>query len=54
MRIYEVRVFVPKVYEIQARTEQEALEKVAQLYKDFYAADIRTWLEPLPEPEDLP
>ena len=53
MRTYEVRVFVPKVYAIQAHDEKEALEKVAEIYKDFYAQDILTWIEPLPEPEDM-
>ena len=53
MRIFEVRVFVPKVYGIEARTEQEALEKVAALYKELYAKDALMWIEPLPEPEDM-
>ena len=52
VRTYEVRVFVPKVYAIEARTEQEALEKVGKLYQELYAKDIRTWIEGLPEPED--
>jgi hypothetical protein len=52
VRTYEVRVFIPKVYAIEARTEEEALAKVAALYKELYAKDIRTWIEPLPEPED--
>ena len=52
MRTYEVRVFVPKVYAIEARDEQDALAKVGELYKELYAKDVRTWIEPLPEPED--
>ena len=53
MRTYEVRVFVPTVLCLEARTEQEALAKVAELYKEFYGKDVRTWIEPLPEPEDF-
>ena len=52
MRIYEVRVFVPKVLCLEAQTEEEALEKVGKLYQELYAKDIRTWIERLPEPED--
>ena len=52
VRIYEVRVFVPKVLCLEAQTEEEALEKVGKLYQELYAKDIRTWIECLPEPED--
>ena len=51
MRTYKVVVFVPKVYAIEARTEEEALAKVGKLYQELYARDVRTWIEPLPEPE---
>ena len=53
MRTYEIRVFVPTVYAIEAESEQEALAKVGELYKEIYAKDARTWIEPLPEPEDM-
>jgi hypothetical protein len=53
VRTYEVRVFVPKVYAIEARSEEEALAKVGKLYQELYAQDVRTWIEPLPEPEDV-
>lgn len=52
VRTYEVRVFVPTVYAIKAHDEQEALAKVAALYKELYAKDVRTWIAPLPEPEN--
>ena len=52
VRVYEVRVFVPKVLCLEAQTEEEALEKVGKLYQELYAKDIRTWIERLPEPED--
>ena len=53
MRTYKVRVFVPTVYVVEARSEEEALEKVGKLYQELYAQDIRTWIEPLLEPEDV-
>jgi hypothetical protein len=53
MKTFEVRVFVPTVYAIEAHDEQEALAKVGELYKELYAKDVRTWIEPLPEPEDV-
>ena len=53
VRTYEVRVFVPTVYAIEARNEAEALAKVGELYQQLYAQDVRTWIEPLPEPEDV-
>ena len=53
MRTYEIRIFVPTVIGIEAHDEQEALAKMAALYKELYAKDVRTWIEPLPEPEDF-
>jgi hypothetical protein len=53
VKTYEVRVFVPTVFAIEARDEQEALAKVVELYKKLLAKDVRTWIEPLPEPEDM-
>ena len=53
MRTYEIRVFVPKVYGIVAKDDADALEKVAALYKEIYAQDFPTWIEPLVQPEDV-
>ena len=36
----------------KARSEADALAKVGKLYQELYAQDVRTWIEPLPEPED--
>jgi hypothetical protein len=52
MRTYLVRVFQPTEVGIEAENEEHALEKVAELYKALYRKDIRSWIEPLPEPED--
>jgi hypothetical protein len=53
VKSYEVRVFVPKVYLIEAKDAADVLEKIGELYKELYAKDFRTWIEelPLPEPE---
>jgi hypothetical protein len=53
MRTYLVRVFHPSVYEIQAEDEAHALAEVAELYKHLYKQDIRTWIEEMPQPEDV-
>jgi hypothetical protein len=53
MRTYHVRLFIPTVYEIQARDEEHALEKVADLYKELYKNDLGTWIEPELRPEDV-
>jgi hypothetical protein len=54
MRTYEVRMFVPKVYLIEAKDDADVLEKIGDLYKELYQKDFRTWIEELPlsEPED--
>jgi hypothetical protein len=52
MRIYNVRVFQPIVYGIDAENEEQSLEKVAELYKALYRQDIRFWIEPAIQPED--
>ena len=53
MKAYEVRVFVPQVYLIEAKDSADVLEKIGELYKELYRKDFRTWIEelPLPEPE---
>jgi hypothetical protein len=53
MRTYEVRVFIPTIVAVEAHDEKEALAKVGELYQELYAKDIRAWIEPLPEPEDV-
>ena len=53
MRTYEVRMFVPEVYSFVAKDDADALEKVAALYKEIYAQDFPTWIEPLIQPEDV-
>ena len=52
MRTYHVRVFLPQVIEIEAADEAQALEKVGELYQESYAKDLRTLIEPQPQPED--
>jgi len=51
MRTYEVLVFVPTVYGVEAKDDAEALEKVGEFYKELYKKDFRELVEPLPEPE---
>jgi hypothetical protein len=52
MPTYEVRVFVPAVYRIEAVDAEEVLTKIADVYKRLYTKDFRTWIEPLVEPEE--
>ncbi len=52
MRTYEVLVFVPKVYGIEATDDADALEKIGVLYKELYAKDFHDLVVLLPEPED--
>jgi hypothetical protein len=52
VRTYKVRVFVPKLYGIEAKDEAEVLEKVGELYRELYFNHFRELVEPLPEPED--
>ena len=52
MKTYEVRVFVPKVYAIEANDDEDVLEKVGEFYKGLYKKDFRELVIPLPEPED--
>jgi hypothetical protein len=52
VRTYEVRVFVPAVYYIEAEDDADALEKVAEVYKRCYTKDFHDLVVPLSEPED--
>ena len=53
MRTYHVRVLVPQIIEITAADEAHALEKVAELYKELYAKELRDWIHPEMVPEDI-
>ena len=53
MRTYEVRIFVPAVYAIEAEDEDDLLRRVAEVYQRLYAKDFRDWIEPLEQPEDV-
>ena len=53
MRTYEVRIFVPAVYVIEANDEEDVLKRVAEVYKRFYTKDFRGLIEPLVQPEDV-
>jgi len=52
MRTYEVLVFVPKAYGVEAKDDAELLEKVGELYKELYTKEFRDLVVPLSEPED--
>ena len=52
MRTYEVLIFVPKVYGIEAKDHVEVLEKVGKLYEQLYTTNFRELVEPLVQPED--
>ena len=52
MRTYKVHVLVPAVYLIEAEDDEDALKRVAEVYKRCYAKDFRDWIESLPQPED--
>jgi hypothetical protein len=52
MRTYEVLVFVPKVYGIEAKDHAEALVKVGKLYEQLYTQNFRELVEPLVQSED--
>ena len=54
MRTYKIRVFVPAEFLIEANDDAQALEKVLDFYKGYYAKDFRDWwIEPLIQPEDV-
>jgi len=52
MRTYEVLVFVPTVYGVEAKDDAELLEKIGELYKELYTKEFRDLVVPLPEPDD--
>ena len=53
VRTYEVRIFVPTLYSIEAKDAAEILEKVGELYKELYFNHFRELVKPLPKPEDV-
>jgi len=53
MRTYKIRVLVPAEFLIEANDDKDALKKVAEFYTGYYSQDFRSWIEPLPEPEDV-
>ncbi len=53
MRIYHVRIFVPETYEIPAEDEEQALEKVARIYRDLYEHSLQDLIELEMQPEDV-
>jgi hypothetical protein len=53
MRTYHVHVFIPQVIEIEAVDETQALEKVAEFYKELYTKDQHDLIERKPRPEDF-
>jgi hypothetical protein len=52
MKTYQVLVFVPTIYGIEAKDDAEVLEKVGELYKKLYSNHFRELVNPLPDPED--
>jgi hypothetical protein len=53
MKTYHVHVFLPTVVEIEAEDEAQALEKVVETYRELYAKNLHTWIEPEIQPEDV-
>ena len=53
VRTYEVRVFVPAVYVIEAEDDEDVLKKVSEVYKRFYTRDFQELIEPFVQPEDV-
>ncbi len=53
MRTYHVRLLIPKVIEITAEDEDQALETVAEFYKELYTTELREWIDPELQPEDV-
>jgi hypothetical protein len=53
MRTYKVRVLVPSIMLVEAKDDEDAVRKVAQVYTGYYTQDLRDWIEPLVQPEDV-
>ena len=53
MRAYHVRVFIPKVIEIQAEDDAQALAKVGAFYQELYAKELQDLIDPELRPEDF-
>ena len=53
MRTYKAFVFVPSVLLIEAKNDEDARKKVADVYKGYYTNEFPDWIEPLIQPEDV-
>jgi hypothetical protein len=52
-RTYRVRLLVPAIFLIEAKNDEDAVKKVAEFSTGYYTQDLRDWMEPMPEPEDV-
>ena len=53
MRTYKAFVFVPSVLLIEAKNDEDARKKVADVYKGYYTNEFPDWIEPLIQPADV-
>jgi hypothetical protein len=53
MRTYKAFVFVPSVLLIEAKNDEDARKKVAEVYKGYYTNEFPDWIEPLIQPADV-
>jgi len=53
MKTYHARVLIPRVIEIKAADEAQALKKVGEFYKELYTTELADWLHPEMLPEDV-
>ena len=53
MRTYKAFVFVPWVLLIEAKNDEDARKKVAEVYKGYYTNEFPDWIEPLIQPDDV-
>ena len=53
MRTYKAFIFVPSVLLIEAKNDEDARKKVAEVYKGYYTNEFPDWIEPLIQPEDV-
>jgi hypothetical protein len=53
MRTYKAFVLVPTTVLFEAKDDEDALKKVADVYKGYYSNEFPDWIEPLLQPEDV-
>jgi hypothetical protein len=53
MRTYKAFVLVPTTVLFEAKDDEDALKKVADVYKGYYTNQFPDWIEPLLQPEDV-